>query len=131
MPDEVAAFFDALEGRRAEEAPALDALFQRASGFSPKLWGTVVGYGAYDYTYASGRSGTSFATGFSARKAKLSIYIMPGYADFDEILARLGKHKMGKACLTINKLPDIDLQVLEELVQAGLRNLAKSWEIRA
>ena len=116
--------------RRRREIPQLDALFQRVTGFQPKLLpGNMVGYGSYNYTYESGRSGTSLATGFSPRKAKLSIYIMPGYADFSEILGRLGKHTMGKACLYVNKLEDIDMDVLGELVGAGLENLRTQWPV--
>ena len=64
------------------------------------MWGTsIIGYGYYDYTYKSGHSGRWMATGFSPRKAQLSIYIMPGYQDFSPILDRLGPHKLGKSCL--------------------------------
>ena len=116
---------------RKEEAIALDALFRAATGFAPRVWtGGIVGYGAYDYTYASGRSGTWMATGFAPRKAKLSIYIMPGYADFGDILARLGPQQMGKSCRYITRLARVDLEGLAELVQAGLRNLATQWPVR-
>lgn len=130
--NEVAAFLGSLEPeRRAREAPQLDDLFQRVTGFAPRLWqGGILGYGTYDYTYASGRSGTSLATGFAPRKAKLSIYIMPGYADYGSILARLGKHTKGKSCLYINKLEDVDMGVLEELVRAGLADLARRWPVK-
>lgn len=115
---------------KLSEALILDALFRETTGFEPKLWaGGIIGYGRYDYTYDSGRSGTSLATGFAPRKAKHSIYIMPGYADFSDILLRLGKHKIGKACLYINKLPDVDQAVLQELIRAGLQDLATRWDI--
>lgn len=115
---------------KRSEALILDGLFRATTGFEPKLWaGGIIGYGRYDYTYESGRSGTSFATGFAPRKAKHSIYIMPGYADFSDILLRLGKHKIGKACLYINKLPDVDQAVLQELILAGLQDLATRWDI--
>lgn len=116
--------------RRRNEADTLDKLFRTVTGWDPVLWsGSMLGYGRYDYTYASGRSGSFFATGFAPRKAKLSIYIMPGYADFEGILARLGKHKKGKACLYVNKLEDIDMQVLGELIAAGLKDLGRQWPI--
>ena len=131
MQKDVATWMSEIEPpRRREEAPILDALFRKASGFEPKVWnGGIVGYGYYDYTYDSGRSGRSLATGFAPRKAKISVYIMPGYTDFDPILERLGKHKKGAACLYINKLADIDLDVLGELIEAGLADLAKRWPI--
>lgn len=129
---EVAAFIGGVEHPvRQADAVALDAMFQRITGWAPRMWGpTIVGYGAYDYRYESGREGRSLATGFSPRKASQSIYIMPGYQDYSEILRRLGKHKIGKACLYINKLVDVDLDVLEELVRAGLQDLGKMWPVQ-
>ena len=130
---EVSDFLTGVEPeRRHREAAALDLFFQKVTGFQPELWsGGMLGYGRYDYTYASGRTGTWFATGFAPRKAKLSIYIMPGYADFSAILARLGKHTKGKSCLYLNKLEDADMDVLAELVRAGLKDLATRWEVQA
>lgn len=129
---EVQAFLDNVEpARRQAEAAELDAFFRRVTGFAPVLWsGSMLGYGAYDYRYASGREGRWFATGFSPRKAKLSIYILPGYADFGDILSRLGKHTKGKSCLYLNKLADADMDVLEELVRAGLNDLEKHWPVQ-
>lgn len=89
----------------------------------------MVGYGRYHYRYKSGREGDFLATGFSPRKAAHSIYIMPGYTDFGGILARLGKHRLGKSCLYVNKLADIDLDVLAELVRAGLDDLDRLWPV--
>jgi hypothetical protein len=78
------------------------------------------------------RAGGRFlATGFSPRKANLSIYIMPGYQDYGAILKRLGKHKTGKACLYINKLADVDIDVLEELIRAGLKDLGATHDVIA
>ena len=116
---------------RRADAEALDALFRKVTGWQPQMWGpSIVGYGSYHYVYDSGREGDFLATGFSPRKANLSVYIMPGYADFSGILARLGKHKIGKSCLYINKLADIDLDVLEELIRAGLKDLDAKWPVR-
>ncbi|WP_170606102.1 DUF1801 domain-containing protein [Ruegeria arenilitoris] len=117
--------------KKAQEARTLDALFRRVSGFSPVIWGSsIVGYGQYHYRYSSGREGDFLATGFSPRKAAHSIYIMPGYNDFNYILSRLGKHKMGKSCLYVNKLSDIDLDVLSELILAGLEDLNTRWPVK-
>jgi hypothetical protein len=94
------------------------------------MWGpTMIGYGQYHYRYDSGREGDFLATGFSPRKANLSIYILPGYADFGPILSRLGKHRTGKSCLYVNRLADIDLAVLEELIRAGLEDLGRRWPV--
>ena len=118
--------------RRQDEARALDAVFRAATGFTPQVWtGSIVGYGAYDYTYASGRSGSWMATGFAPRKAKLSIYIMPGYTDFGPILDRLGPHSKGKSCLYLTRLDRVDIDVLSELITAGVRDLATHWPVRA
>ena len=118
--------------RRQNDARTLNGLFRRATGFDPHLWANgVVGYGAYDYTYASGRSGTWCATGFAPRAAKLSIYILPGYTDFCDILARLGPHTKGKSCVYITRLDRIDPDVLVELIRAGIADLATYWPVRA
>lgn len=116
---------------RRADAMALDAMFRDITGWQPQMWGpSMVGYGSYHYTYESGRSGDFLATGFSPRKANLSIYIIPGYADFGGIFGRLGKHKIGKSCLYINKLADIDMNVLQELVRAGVNDLQSKWPVQ-
>ncbi|MCK0141900.1 DUF1801 domain-containing protein [Aliiroseovarius sp. F20344] len=127
----VQAFIAGVEpAAKQKDAQILDSLFRDVTGYQPIMWGpTIIGYGQYHYVYDSGREGDFLATGFSPRKAKHSIYIMPGYADYDDILSRLGKHKMGKSCLYVNKLADIDLDVLAELIRAGLADLNKKWPV--
>lgn len=118
--------------RRKHDAWALERLFREVTGFEPVMWGpSIVGFGAYHYLYESGREGDFLATGFSPRKSALSLYIMPGYQDFGDLLARLGKHKRGKACLYINKLDDVDLDVLADLIRAGLEGLNARWPVHA
>lgn len=115
---------------RLADGVRLDALFREVTGFPPVMWGpSMVGYGRYHYRYASGREGDFLATGFSPRKAAFSIYIMPGYAEFSDIRARLGKHKAGKSCLYVTRLSDVDLDVLAELIEAGLEDLARHWPV--
>lgn len=115
---------------KRRDAERLDAIFRQTTGMAPQMWGpSIIGYGRYAYRTRSGREGEFLATGFSPRKAAHSIYIMPGYADFGPILSRLGKHRMGKACLYVNKLADVDEDVLAELIRAGLDDLAKNYEI--
>jgi hypothetical protein len=117
---------------KREEARQLDQLFREVTGWRPVMWGpSMIGYGQYHYKYDTGREGDFLATGFSPRKANYSIYIMPGYADFGEILGRLGKHSMGKSCLYIKKLADVDLDVLAELIKAGLRDLGAKYPVKA
>lgn len=128
----VKTFLNAVEHpTRRADGIALDALFRKVTGYQPRMWGdTIVGYGQYHYVYDSGREGDFLATGFSPRKANLSIYVMPGYADFTEILSRLGKHKTGRACLYVNKVADIDMDVLAELIRAGLADLESRWPVQ-
>ncbi|MEQ8516587.1 MAG: DUF1801 domain-containing protein [Chromatocurvus sp.] len=116
---------------KREEARTLDALFRGVTGWSPVMWGeSIIGYGSYHYVYDSGREGDMLATGFSPRKARHSIYIIPGYTDYSALLQRLGKHAKGKSCLYLNKLADIDLAVLAELIETGVRDLSKKWPVK-
>lgn len=118
--------------RRQQQGQVLRALFDRVTGWTPRMWGaSIVGYGAYDYTYKSGRTGTWLATGFSPRKAALSVYIMPGYGNYGPLLDRLGPHKMGKSCLYLTRLDAVDHEVLADLIRAGLDDLGKLWPVRA
>jgi hypothetical protein len=113
---------------KREDALVLDALFRRVTGEAPKMWGpTMIGYGEYRTTYESGRNVHWMRTGFSPRKTKHSLYLMGGYCDDitaahrAEAMQRLGKHSTGKSCLYVNKLADIDLAVLEEII-------AEDWQ---
>lgn len=124
------AWIAGVDESRRDEAQRLLQLFSGVTGWEPRLWGTsMIGFGRYEYRYESGHSGESLATGFSPRKAELSIYIMPGYADFGEILARLGPHRMGKSCLYLRRLSTTDESVLRQLIRAGLEDLGKRWSI--
>lgn len=127
----VEAFLASIEPEtRREEARQLDALFRKVTGFEPVMWGpSIIGYGRYHYRYDSGREGDFLATGFSPRKAQHSVYILPGYADYSEILSRLGKHSTGKSCLYVKRLSDIDMDVLAELIVAGLKDLDAQWKV--
>lgn len=118
------------EKKRADAESLLD-LFNRVTGLQPKMWGpSIIGYGRYHYKYESGREGEFMLTGFSPRKANLSVYILPGYrfGDMQEKLSRLGKHKLGKSCLYINKLADVDMDVLEEIVRDGVDYMRENYE---
>ena len=122
--DSVADFIASVEPEaKRRDAQVLDALFRRVTGEEPVMWGpSMIGYGQYHYKYETGREGDWLRTGFSPRKAKHSIYLMGGYCDDITAagragrLGRLGKCSTGKSCLYVNKLADIDLAVLEEIV---------------
>lgn len=126
---DVMAFINSVENptRRADAKVVLEML-SRKTGFPAKMWGpTIIGFGSYHFKYESGREGDNLRIGFSPRKANLVMYIMPGYTEFDDILARIGKYKTGKSCFYVNKLADIDLKVLEELVDAGWADMEKKY----
>ena len=113
----VAAFIDALPGRRRADCRRLVTMMRRATGAAPKLWGTaIVGFGAYRQTYADGRFGDWPVIAFSPRKSELVLYLMPGTGSAASLLARLGKHRTGKACLYVRSLADVDLAVLDKLI---------------
>jgi hypothetical protein len=115
---------------RRADAETLLELFGEITGCEPKMWGpSIVGYGRYRYDYKSGRTGEWMLTGFAPRKANLVVYVMPGYEDKTEDLERLGKHRTGQSCLYINKLADVDLAVLEEIIADGLAQLRDTYEI--
>ncbi|MEM9670471.1 MAG: DUF1801 domain-containing protein [Pseudomonadota bacterium] len=114
---------------RRADAETLLEFFADVTGMTAKMWGpSIIGYGSYHYKYDSGREGDMCMTGFSPRKANLVMYIMPGYAKMGDMLDRLGKHKLGKSCLYINKLADIDMAVLEEIVIAGIEDVRGRYE---
>lgn len=121
---------DIADHRRADEARRLDGIFGEVTGWRPRLWsGRMIGYGSYDYTYASGHSGTSLATGFAQGARQISLYIMPGYEAFPEIMSRLGRHRTGKACVYFARLDDADETALVDLIRAGLDRLVGRWPV--
>ena len=126
---DVTAYLDAVppEARR-EAARTLASLMQRVSGSQLAMWGpSIVGFGRYHYRYDSGREGDAPRTGFSARKAALTLYLTTGFAMREDLLARLGKHGQGKGCLYIKKLSDVDVAVLEELIASSLADMAERY----
>ena len=125
MPDPLSS----IAPEKQEEARRLDAIFREATGWQPKLWGSMIGYGQYHYRYESGREGDSLATGFAMRAREISIYIMAGYTEFPEIAARLGPHKRGKACWYIKSVDHVDEAALKDLIRAGLIDLADKYEV--
>lgn len=120
-PADVSSFLDSVEHpiRRAD-GRTLCALLQRVTGREPLMWGpSIIGFGSYDYRYDSGHCGTACRIGFSPRKAQLVLYVLTGGDGEADRLARLGKHKTGKGCLYLNKLADVDMAVLEEIVRTA------------
>ncbi len=116
----VAAYFAGIEDeKRRKDCEEIAALMQRVTGCAPQMWGPgIVGFDRYHYRYESGHEGDSCVVGFSSRKSEVSVYLLAGYEapETKDLLARLGKHRIGKACLYIKRLSDVRLDVLEELV---------------
>ena len=104
------------ERRKADAATALE-IYKEVTGLPAVMWGTIIGFGEHHYTYDSGRSGIVPAAGFSPRKANMTFYIGKNFKNAEQLFSVLGKHKKSKACLYINKLDDVDLQVLKEIIR--------------
>lgn len=122
----VTAFLDAVENEtRRSDARRVLELMREVTGEEPRMWGPgIVGFGDYHYRYESGREGDWFLTGFSPRKANLVLYIMSGFPRHAELMERLGKHRTGKSCLYVNRLDDLDLDVLRELIRRSVEHVA-------
>lgn len=113
-------------GAQLADCERLMAILHRVTGEAPRMWGpSIVGYGAYRYTYASGRSGESCVTGFAVRGRDLVVYLVAEAPNQAARLARLGSHKMAKACLYFKRLADLDVAVLEELVAASVAEVRR------
>jgi hypothetical protein len=111
------------EGRR-KDCQALARIMKRAVNAEPRMWGTsIVGFGDYSYTNASGHENDWFLAGFSARKAALTLYIHGGFERYKSLMAKLGKHKTSRSCLHIKRLADVDLAVLEALVSSSVKHV--------
>jgi hypothetical protein len=124
--EDVTAFINAYvdsEQKKADSFQLLE-LMQAWSGFPPRMWGpTIIGFGSYHYKYASGHEGDAPLIGFSPRKAAISLYVYSPSEKSDELLDRLGKFKMGKACIYVKKLSDIQLDTLEALSRESMAHV--------
>ena len=125
-----AAFIKGVEDeQKRKDCRELLALMKEVTGKPPKMWGdSMVGFGSYHYKYASGHEGDWFVTGFSPRKQNLTIYIMLGFDRYEPLMKKLGKYKLGKSCLYVKKLDDIDRGLLRELVAQSLKDMEKIYD---
>lgn len=115
-----------------KDCAALVKLMTRVTGTPAAMWGTsIVGFGAYDYTYASGRTGTWPLVGFSPRRQSLTLYIMAGFARYPVLMKKLGRWKSGKSCLYLRSLADVDGAVLEELVTESVAHMRQLYPVAA
>jgi len=111
--------------QKKQDSFTLIELMKEWSGFEPKMWGpTIVGFGSYHYKYDSGHEGDSMIIGFSPRKNEFSLYVVALEKDYSNLLIKLGKYKMGKACIYFKKLSDLNLSVLEAICKETIKNLA-------
>ena len=121
----VQAFLDAVEHpTRREDSFAILEMMREITGVEPAMWGPgIVGFDTYHYLYASGQEGEWPVVGFAPRKRSLTLYIMSGFDGYDDLLSKLGRYKTGKSCLYVNKLADVDQEILRELVRQSVEHV--------
>lgn len=114
--------------KKREDAYKLLDIFTEITGYEAKMWGpSIIGFGAYHYKYKTGHEGDAPLVGFSPRKAKISLYFAPGDPNREELLKDFGKHTTGKACVYINKLADIDIDVLKSLISQSVKFMKETY----
>ena len=118
-------YLNSVENEKKREASfVVKELMEDVTGEEARMWGdSIVGFGHYHYKYASGRDAEWMLVGFAPRKRNLTLYIMSGFDEYDDLLGELGKHSTGKSCLYINKLEDIDMDVLRDLVDKSVQHM--------
>ena len=125
----VTGFLAAIEDpQKRADCKAIAKMMRDATGKRAKMWGSsIVGYDRYDYQYESGRSGSFMMTGFSPRARNISIYIMPGFGKYGALMKKLGKHSTGKSCLYINRLDDVDQNVLARIISESVKEMRRRY----
>jgi len=125
---DVTSFISSIENKtRKSDAFTLLPLFEQISGCKAYLSGSIICFGKYHYIYDSGREGDSSLIAFSPRKQNIVVYIMPGFNNFEILLTKLGKHKLGKSCLYINKLSDINIEILEKIADLSIELMKQKY----
>lgn len=135
--ESVNTFLETIEdAHKAKDCRRIIDLMQEISSSGPKMWGeSIIGFGQYHYKYASGREGDSLIFGLSPRYSSITIYITPGFKDYDgtgqseKLLEKLGKYKIGKACLYIKEVKDIDLKVLGALLTNSWKYMKEKYRV--
>lgn len=119
-----------VDEKRKEDTYKINSIIEEITGWKPVVWrGGMIGYGNYRYSSPSGQTGLWPITGFRAAKAKFTIYIMPGFEIYPKLMQKLGKHKLGKSCLYINKMSDVDENVLKELIQESVETMKQRYTV--
>ena len=112
--------------KKNEDALIVLDIMSNTTGMEPKMWGpSIIGFGSYHYKYESGHEGDAALLGFSPRKTKLVLYVLTGFRGQKELLAKVGKHKTGKVCLYINKLEDVDIEIVEVIIKNAYQHMCK------
>jgi hypothetical protein len=125
---DVEQFLDSIaDVQQRQDSCTIVELMRDVTGEVPRMWGdSIVGFGSYHYRYASGREGDWLLTGFSPRKQNLTLYLSYGFDQHGELLQRLGKHKVGKACLYLKRLDDVDRTALRELIRRSVEQVTRA-----
>lgn len=127
--EKVEKFLEGIEDdKKRQDSYKILSIMKDVTKLEPKMWGaTMVGFGSYHYKYESGREGDWFVTGFSPRKQALTLYIMAGFSNYDDLMAKLGKYKTGKSCLYIKKIEDINEEALRELIKQSVDHISAKY----
>ena len=125
----VSAYLNAItDKQKRADCKAIAKMMRDVTGNNAKMWGSsIVGYGSYDYKYASGREGTWPICGFSSRAQNITVYIMSGFSKFKNLMNRLGQYQTGKSCLYIKKLDDVDRKVLRDLIASSVKEMRRRY----
>ena len=128
----VADFIDSVEDKtKRTDTKAIASMMRKITRKRAVLWGdSIIGFGSYSYQYKSGHSGEWPMVGLSPRKRNISVYIMPGFSDYEDLMSKLGKHKTGKSCLYINKLADVDSDVLYTLIEQSVAYMKEKYNVK-
>ena len=128
----VSEFLNSIEDKtKIADCRTLGKMMREATGKRAKMWGTsIVGFGTYDYEYASGHEGSWPLVGFSPRSKNLTLYIMPGFSKFDKLMSQLGKFKTGKSCLYIKSLEDVNQKKLKTLIEGSVKHMKRKYSVK-
>jgi len=128
----VESFLDKVSDEKVrDDCYAFIQLMEKVTGEKAKMWGpAIIGCGQYHYKYDSGHEGDICLTGFSPRKANLTLYVLAGFPGQEELLQKLGKHKAGKGCLYVKKLDDVNMDILESLIKQSVDFLKKKYLVK-
>ncbi|WP_338489462.1 DUF1801 domain-containing protein [Ruoffia tabacinasalis] len=127
--EDVVEFIESIDSKQKQiDSFVLLDLFKEVTGFEPQMWyPNIIGFGTYHYVYDSGREGDTSYLAFSPRKAKFSLYLATEFKDKEKLLAQLGKHTTGKMCIYVNKLADIDLDVLKTMLENSMEHTLSKY----